>query len=171
MHKICKFFTGLAFLIGSCSSFAEEGIVTKVYLTAPEGVGTYVGMVTFRDSPYGLLILPNLYRLPSGLHGFHFHQHPSCDHQGDDAMGHLDPEKNNKHLGPYTDKGHLGDLPPLVVYANGRATLPLLAPRLKIADIQGHALMIHEGSDNYSDKPKKLGGSGARLACGVVMLD
>jgi Cu-Zn family superoxide dismutase len=28
--------------------------------------------------------------------------------------------------------------------------------------------MIHEGGDNYSDKPKPLGGGGARIACGVV---
>lgn len=27
------------------------------------------------------------------------------------AGGHLDPEKTGKHLGPYNDKGHLGDLP------------------------------------------------------------
>jgi Cu-Zn family superoxide dismutase len=28
--------------------------------------------------------------------------------------------------------------------------------------------MIHESGDNYSDTPKKLGGGGGRIACGVV---
>jgi Cu-Zn family superoxide dismutase len=28
--------------------------------------------------------------------------------------------------------------------------------------------MIHQGGDNYSDDPKKLGGGGARVACGVI---
>jgi Cu-Zn family superoxide dismutase len=28
--------------------------------------------------------------------------------------------------------------------------------------------MIHAGGDNYSDHPEKLGGGGARIACGVV---
>jgi Cu-Zn family superoxide dismutase len=28
--------------------------------------------------------------------------------------------------------------------------------------------MIHAGGDNYSDHPKRLGGGGARIACGVV---
>jgi len=28
--------------------------------------------------------------------------------------------------------------------------------------------MIHAGGDNYSDEPAKLGGGGARMACGVV---
>jgi Cu-Zn family superoxide dismutase len=28
--------------------------------------------------------------------------------------------------------------------------------------------MVHVGGDNYSDKPKPLGGGGARFACGVI---
>jgi Cu-Zn family superoxide dismutase len=44
----------------------------------------------------------------------------------------------------------------------------LTAPRLKVADAEGRALMIHAGGDNYSDQPKPLGGGGARIACGVV---
>ncbi|HAQ86214.1 MAG TPA: superoxide dismutase [Cu-Zn] SodC1, partial [Pseudomonas sp.] len=43
------------------------------------------------------------------------------------------------------------------------------APRLKsLGDLKGHALMVHEGGDNYSDEPKPLGGGGARVACGVI---
>jgi len=34
--------------------------------------------------------------------------------------------------------------------------------------LKGHALMIHQGGDNYADTPEKLGGGGARAACGVV---
>ena len=47
-------------------------------------------------------------------------------------------------------------------------TLPVLAPRLKVSMLQGHALVVHEGGDNYSDLPLPLGGGGARFACGVV---
>ena len=39
---------------------------------------------------------------------------------------------------------------------------------LKVADMEGHALMIHAGGDNYADAPKPLGGGGERIACGVV---
>jgi Cu-Zn family superoxide dismutase len=46
--------------------------------------------------------------------------------------------------------------------------MPVLAPRLKVADIKGRSLMIHAGGDNYSDLPVKLGGGGARIACGVI---
>ncbi len=31
--------------------------------------------------------------------------------------------------------------------------------------------MIHAGGDNYSDTPEKLGGGGARVACGVIPAD
>ncbi len=83
------------------------------------------------------------------------------------AGGHLDPSKTTQHLGPYSDQGHLGDLPALIVDKDGNANLPMLAPRLKIADILNHSLMIHAGGDNYSDNPT-LGGGGARIACGVI---
>jgi Cu-Zn family superoxide dismutase len=29
-------------------------------------------------------------------------------------------------------------------------------------------MMIHAGGDNYSDKPKALGGGGKRVACGII---
>jgi Cu-Zn family superoxide dismutase len=41
------------------------------------------------------------------------------------------------------------------------------APQLKLADVRGRSLMIHEGGDNYSDTPENGGGAG-RIACGVV---
>jgi Cu-Zn family superoxide dismutase len=83
------------------------------------------------------------------------------------AGGHLDPAKTGKHEGPM-GHGHSGDLPALNVGADGKATQPVTAPHLKVADLHGHALMIHAGADNYSDQPKPLGGGGARVACGVV---
>jgi Cu-Zn family superoxide dismutase len=83
------------------------------------------------------------------------------------AGGHFDPAKSGKHEGPYAD-GHLGDIPALWVGADGKATTPLLVPRLKVADLKGHSLMLHAGGDNYSDQPAPLGGGGARMACGVV---
>ncbi|GGI86270.1 superoxide dismutase family protein [Legionella impletisoli] len=125
-----------------------------------------LGQVVFKDTPYGLLIIPKLSGLPSGLHGFHLHEHPDCGDQGQAAGGHFDPKSTNTHQGPYGD-GHLGDLPVLYVEQDGNASTPTLAPRLKTSDLNELALIIHEGGDTYSDTPK-LGGGGARIACGVV---
>jgi Cu-Zn family superoxide dismutase len=41
----------------------------------------------------------------------------------------------------------------------------VVAPHLKVDDLQGHSIMIHMGGDNYSDQPAPLGGGGARIAC------
>jgi Cu-Zn family superoxide dismutase len=60
------------------------------------------------------------------------------------------------------------DLPALTKGKDGKATTPVIAPRLKVADVKGRSLMIHTGGDNYSDNPAALGGGGARVACGVI---
>ena len=140
------------------------------------GVGPVIGTVTFKDTKYGLLVTPDISGLPIGVHGFHVHDKGACgraEHEGKitagfAAGGHYDPEHTGKHLGPYETGGHRGDLPVLVVGADGEASLPVLAPRLRVKDVRGRSLIIHEGGDNYSDQPEPLGGSGARIACGLI---
>jgi superoxide dismutase, Cu-Zn family len=56
----------------------------------------------------------------------------------------------------------------LCINADGSVTVPVMAPRLKVKDILGHSLMIHNGGDNYSDSPAPTGGGGPRMACGVI---
>ena len=153
----------LGFVFLGQAATANEQAMAMMSLTQGHKV---VGTVVAQDSKYGLLLTPQLTGLLPGVHGFHIHQQGSCDQQGMAAKGHLDPAKSAKHLGPYSN-GHLGDLPVLIVNPKGVASLPLLAPRLSVKQVLGHSLMIHAGGDNYSDTPQKLGGGGARLACGV----
>ncbi len=158
------------------SSLAIAGDVTiKVSLVNEQGIGKEIGTVTASDRKYGLILIPQLGDLTPGLHGFHVHDKPDCSPAMKDgkvvpalaAGGHYDPAHTGRHEGPYGD-GHLGDLPALFVSADGKATLPVLAPRLQVADIIGRSLIIHAGGDNYSDTPAPLGGGGDRAACGVV---
>ena len=140
------------------------------------GVGPVIGIVTFKDTTYGLLITPDISGLSVGVHGFHIHDKGACGlakHEsqmaaGSAAGGHYDPEDTGKHLGPYNTGGHKGDLPVLVVGTDGAATLPVLAPRLRVKDVRGRSLMVHANGDNYSDEPEPLGGGGKRIACGVI---
>ncbi len=144
-------------------SLTNAAVITSD-LFAPDG--TQVGKIIFEDSEYGLIIKPALTNLPAGVHGFHIHEHPDCGDHGMKAGEHLDPAHTQSHQGPY-GKGHLGDLPVLVVNTEGKSELISLAPRLKTGDIQKHAIMIHAGGDNYSDKPAN-GGGGDRIACGTI---
>jgi Cu-Zn family superoxide dismutase len=163
----------IALALASATVLAD----TTVTLNAVDasGTGAGVGTVTISESPYGLVLTPALSGLTPGLHGFHLHQNPSCaagqsEGKTVPAFGagpHYDPAKSARHGTPWGD-GHLGDLPPLFVDAEGRATQPVLAPRLKLADLKGRALMVHAGGDNHADHPMPLGGGGARVACGVI---
>ena len=155
------------------TSSDQKQLIT-VHQVDANGVGASIGTVSFQQTPKGLLITPALGKLSPGEHGFHIHENGSCEAAEKDgkmgaalaAGGHLNPEKVAHHGTPLD--GHLGDLPALTVNDKGFATTPVLAPRLKLADIQGRAIMIHAGGDNYSDSPEPLGGGGDRVACGVI---
>lgn len=172
MKKLLITILGLLF---ACVPVQAEELVVPMHLTDSAGVGSAIGRVTASSNPYGTVLTPDLKNLTPGLHGFHVHQNPDCGPAkkggktvpGLAAGGHYDPAGAGRHAGPYAN-GHLGDLPPLYVDTNGGARQPVLAPRLKLSDLKGRSLMIHAGGDNYSDNPKKLGGGGARMACGVV---
>lgn len=162
MKKIIAFLCCLIFT----TAFAD--ITVPMYLVSKTGAGKTIGSVTIQKTHYGILFIPHLTDLTAGVHGFHIHEKPSCADEGMAAGGHWDPKKTGKHLGPYNDHGHLGDLPALTANADGTAVLPVLAPRLtSLSELKGHALMIHAGGDNYSDEPP-MGGGGARFACGVI---
>lgn len=155
---------------------AGDALKLPMHEVNAQGGGALRGEVVITEGAYGLVIQPDLKGLPAGIHGFHFHENPSCAPMQKDgqwvaalaAGGHFDPEKTGTHAGPF-GQGHLGDLPALYVDAEGRANYPVLAPRLKsLAQIKGRALMLHAGGDNHQDHPAPLGGGGARLVCGVV---
>ena len=161
------------FCASNANAAAMQVQMYKINLTDGRQV---VGTVKIEDTQYGLLLTPHLHGLNPGLHGFHVHENPSCkpgkDNHGQIAAGHgagghYDPQGTKKHAGPY-GTGHLGDLPPLYFDSHGKATLPVLAPRLKTYDIKDRALIVHSGGDNYSDSPQKLGGGVSRKICGII---
>lgn len=165
-----------AFLCAAASA-APKAALAPVTMNAVSatGVGASLGTVTIEETPYGVVFTPSLTGLEPGSHGFHVHEKGSCAPEQKDgkmvpaqaAGGHYDPEKTGQHSLPW-GSGHKGDLPALVVDAKGAATMPVLAPRLKLAELKGKALMIHAGGDNHADHPQPLGGGGARMACAVI---
>jgi superoxide dismutase, Cu-Zn family len=186
-----KLFFVAAFALAACSQESAQAPTTTepppataapelnvtLMRATPTGPGDSVGAVTISNSAGGAVFALNLTGLPAGTHGFHVHQMPDCGmaHENGQptpagaAGGHFDPANTGRHAGPEGD-GHLGDLPRLEVGADGRPTQQqLTAPRITdISQLSGHALMIHEGGDNYADQPAPLGGGGARIACGVI---
>lgn len=165
-----------AVLLGAvCATANAADTKVTLKMATEKGEDAAIGTVTISESKYGLVFTPELKDLPAGIHGFHVHANGSCAPNQQDgktvpagaAGGHLDPHKTNKHGTPWGD-GHLGDIPALFVDAKGMASYPVLAPRLKMADVKGKALMVHAGGENHADHPAPLGGGGARMACGVI---
>ena len=164
-----------AMVAGSVTAYAANETVTINAIDAL-GVGKEIGTLALSDTKSGLQVAPKLTGLPPGTHGFHVHANANCGPgNGPDgkpaagfaAGGHFDPANTGKHLGP-EGSGHKGDMAVLTVEANGAATKAVVAPHLTVADVKGHAIVIHAGGDNYSDQPAPLGGGGGRIACGVA---
>jgi Cu-Zn family superoxide dismutase len=174
LQSVITGLTGMV-LLPLAAIATDKTITSTIHLTTKDGIGKKIGQITFENHKGGLLIKPDLSQIPSGFHGFHIHTNPSCQPAmkngkkvpGLSAGGHFDPQNTNKHRGPNAF-GHLGDLPALYVNRNQKATNPVFAPHLNVQTITGHSVIIHKHGDNYRDTPKKLGGGGKRIACGII---
>lgn len=157
---------------------SAEELITKIHKISTAGVGEEIGTITFTDSNERLLVAVRLKKLAPGEHGMHIHENPSCDPAdkdgkitaGQKAGPHYDPKKTAMHKGP-SGGGHVGDLPKIIFDKNEESKSLLFVEGLKVTDIKGRSVIIHEGGDNYSDEPKPLGGGGIRIACGVLEHD
>jgi Cu-Zn family superoxide dismutase len=176
MKRMLSLVSVIALSLVLAVGFAYAGSTTAdMYKVTDKGNGEKIGTVTFTDSDAGLLIKTDLKGLPAGKHGFHVHAKADCGPSTKDgkvtpagaAGGHYDPANTGKHLGP-GGGGHLGDLPPLEVGADGAAMGQMTLKGVKASDFKGRAVMIHAGGDNFSDMPAALGGGGGRIACGVT---
>ncbi len=164
---------------------APAAEVMTVSFASPDGTAKGTGSVAFGKD--GATITVNATGLTPGLHGLHVHKIGACAADSPDptmpstkgaflsAGGHL-------AAGGQVHGNHDGDLPSLLVRADGSADLVVVSDRLTrelVLDGDGSALMIHDAPDNsgnipsrYAAKPDattaKTGDSGKRVACAVL---
>lgn len=150
----------------------EAGMTATADLV--DAKGTKIGTAHFTEVSEGVRIVLDASNLPPGVHGFHIHDKGKCE--GPDfksAGGHFNPD--GKQHGFHNPQGpHAGDLPNLVVDAQGKANADFVAPNLtlrpgkySLLDADGTSLMIHSNADDYVTDP--AGNAGARLACGPIV--
>lgn len=129
------------------------------------------GRVDFQPAPGGTVVTVRVRGLPDyrpgdppvGPHGFHIHEHGTCE-VGDPARpfqaagGHWNPDGQ-----PHGN--HAGDFPVLFSH-RGEAWLAFLTTRFRPEDVVGRAVIVHLHPDDYRTQPD--GASGPRLACGAI---
>lgn len=110
--------------------------------------------------------------LTPGQHGFHLHTNGDCT--GPDftsAGGHLNPAGKGHGIND-ADGAHLGDLPNLMVAANGTATATFQLRgtpgtlSTALFDADGTAVVVHADPDDGTSEP--AGNAGSRVACAVL---
>jgi Cu-Zn family superoxide dismutase len=179
----------IAFLLLAAAASAPlaagdgEPAADGVNVVLRNSAGSPVGVVKLTQEDGHVLVRAIVHDLPSGFHGFHVHQTGVCTPPFTSAGGHFNP-------GGTGHSGHAGDLPVLLVNADGTGELRLKTDRFTLADLadaDGSAVIVHANADNYANVPSRYhshatdifgpdtatlatGDAGARIACGAIEL-
>ena len=135
--------------------------------------GELRGIARLEQRPAGTQVTVAVEGMAPGTYGVHLHAVGKCDAPDfKSAGGHFNPTmKQHGHDNPMG--AHEGDLPNVVVGANGRGSfveqltdLTLTGGTAPLLDADGAAVVVHAGPDDYKTDP--AGNSGNRIACGVL---
>ncbi|HEX8215758.1 MAG TPA: superoxide dismutase family protein [Allosphingosinicella sp.] len=162
--------------LGGCASLVAplEGYPAATSATAEvrDRAGLPKGAATAAQAGDGIRLRVVATNMAPGAYGAHVHMIGRCDPPGfESAGGHWNPT-NHQH-GKDNPRGmHKGDLPNLLIGADGRGMLEVTIPHASLGgsanrmlDADGAALVLHAAADDYRTDPS--GSSGARIACGV----
>ena len=141
-------------------------------IVARDAAGAEKARANLTQDSQGLKVAVQAMGMASGTYGIHLHMVGRCDAPDySSAGGHWNPtgamHGMNAPQGP-----HRGDLPNLVIGADGRGTIDFTIPggtltgAQGLLDADGGALVIHAQADDYRTDP--AGNSGARMVCGVA---
>ncbi|TVV69996.1 superoxide dismutase family protein [Sphingomonas solaris] len=139
-------------------------------LTGP--TGTVLGNATLTPVRNGIRLVVEGTGLTPGAHGVHIHAVGRCEAPDFTSAGpHWNPT-GMKHGKDAPGGPHMGDVPNMMVGADGtgklEATMPgtITGGASPLLDADGAAVVIHAAADDYKTDPS--GNSGGRVACGAV---
>lgn len=170
---------------GGATGAESKGATGGGIHVALHGVdGEKVGWVSLRQTRGHVAVRVWARGLTPGFHGFHIHAIGRCEADAPDgpfttAGGHFTG-------GTTTHGDHAGDMPSLLVTADGRARSFFITDRFSLRDLwdaDESAVVVHAGRDNFANIPERYsahgvpgpdaatlatGDAGARVACGVI---
>jgi Cu-Zn family superoxide dismutase len=136
--------------------------------------GRPVGTAVLLQTNGSVRLVLDVTGLPPGDKGVHIHAVGRCEPPAFESSGeHFNPTKAQH--GSANPRGpHAGDLPNLTVDARGQGHLEATLRRVSLEkgstslfDADGSSIVIHADRDDLRTDPS--GGSGARIACGVIV--
>lgn len=132
------------------------------------------GQVAFAPMGNGVHISGTVGGLPpNSTHGIHVHEKGDCSAaDASSAGGHFNPAAS-AHGRASAPAHHAGDMDNIVANADGVAQVNIHLMGVTLGggaanDIAGRALVVHAAPDDYTTQPS--GNSGARVACGVIVV-
>jgi Cu-Zn family superoxide dismutase len=163
-----------AFAVQSFAGGASQASATIV-----DASGATIGWARFVEDGSGIVhVNVHVTGLTPGLHGIHIHGIGACGPTFAAAGGHYNPLARQHGL-LNSAGAHAGDLPNLIVNGQGVAHLDTTTDRVTLtngpttlfdttAGAVGSALIIHANEDDQATDATN-GGSGGRIACGVIV--
>jgi Cu-Zn family superoxide dismutase len=158
----------------SSRAYADSKQTPQLQVPLQNTSGAVIGKAYLSQTADGVKIRVQAAGLSPGLHGIHFHEKGSCVGPDFSSAGaHFNPF--GKQHGFANPMGyHSGDLPNLVVNAQGQANMEMVSKAVTLQRDQpgsllkpgGVSLIIHEQEDDLRTDP--TGNSGKRIACGAV---
>jgi Cu-Zn family superoxide dismutase len=169
IYKILGLLVCVSFLLTACNP-SEKKAVAKIEAKSGSSVS---GTVTFIEKDGIVIMKAALSGLSQGNHAIHIHAIGDCSApDGKSAGGHWNP--TNENHGKWMEAPfHIGDIGNLVVGADGTGTIERETNLWSIGgkeankNVVGHAIIIHEGPDDFSSQPS--GAAGPRFGCGEIV--
>lgn len=163
-----KWITIGALLLSACSSTSENDISRAVAIITPTSGNAVSGQVSFTNTKEGVKVQAEIYHLMPGDHGFHIHEFGDISaHDGTATGGHYNPGSKN-HGAPGAKECHVGDLGNITADSTGLGRYEQTFPEMKIKDIIGRSVIIHENADDLHSQP--TGNAGPRVGQGAIGL-
>ena len=156
-----------AALIGLGSSTKNLGAaVAEISGKDAKGV---VRMVQLNDEM--CLFDGTIHGLEPGSHGISVHEFGDLTQGCNSCGGHYNPH-GHRHGGRLDKTRHLGDLGNITAERDGRASFKFTDDRLKVWEMIGRSLVIHQNPDDLgqgvNEKSKIDGNAGPGVACAII---
>lgn len=157
---------------GSSTGAASSSVsLARAKLLAADGSAR--GDATVRQAADGLHVLVRAEALTPGMHAVHIHMTGTCTPPDfTSAGGHWNPT-GRKHGKDNPEGMHMGDMPNMLVGANGAGEMEYVVRGAAIRegvspllDADGAAIVIHAQADDNRSDP--AGNAGGRVACGAL---